>query len=308
MTGIAPESLSQPLAVPRAVTGSPWLELTKPKLTGFLVFSTGIGAWFAGASGAVATPPAATVTGAMAGVGLCAGGAAAFNMLLERRFDALMLRTRNRPLPAGRLRPLPAGLFASLLVAAGLVLLALVTNALTSWLCAGTTAAYVLLYTPWKRLSTTNTFFGAVTGAMPPLMGWTAAGAPLTPEAFLLTLVLFFWQIPHFLAIAWLHRGDYARAGFKMLPVADPSGTKTAAQVLVFASGLVPASLLPAVRGPAGPFYGAGALALDLLLLSAAVPLLRNRSRFGARLLFFASLVYLPCLFSFLVLDRTLFG
>ncbi len=285
---------------------SPWLELTKPRLTGLLLVMVAAGASFARKKQAEPVPFQdflLLLLAAVLGVGLCSAGAAAGNMWLERRLDARMARTRGRPLPSGVLRPLPVAFYTLGLIAAGLWVLDLGTNLLTTALCAGTAGTYVLLYTPLKRWTTLNTFVGALTGAMPPLMGWTAVTGEVGLGAWLLFLILFFWQVPHFLAIAWLYREDYARAGMRMLSVGDDDGRLTMAQIVVFAVGLVPASLLPAMTGLAGRYYFVGALALGVLLLSAALPLVLNRRRKDARLLFLTSLAYLPCLMLVLFLD-----
>jgi protoheme IX farnesyltransferase len=238
------------------------------------------------------------------GTALVAGGSAAFNQLAERRVDALMERTRWRPLAAGRLGTHEAFWFAMTLSVAGLAWLALTTNWLATGVAFLTLATYVGLYTPLKLRSSFATVVGAIPGALPPMIGWAAATNTLSREAWLLFGMVFLWQMPHFLAIAWLCRDDYGRAGFPMLPVIEPDGRSTAQQVAAYASALVPVSLTPAIVGLAGPAYFVIALLLGLGFLYVSLRFAMRRTRRDARLLFIASITYLPLVLIALVLDR----
>jgi len=245
------------------------------------------------------------------GTGLVASGAAALNQLLERRFDALMRRTADRPLPSGRLQPDTVLVFGGVCSAAGLVYLAWEVNLLTSLLGAITLASYLFIYTPLKRVTALNTVIGAIPGALPPLMGWTAARGELSGEGWALFAILAFWQLPHFLAIAWLYREEYEKAGFKMLPMIDPHGHRTGRQAVSHTLGLLPVSLLPFVFHLTGRVYLAGALALGLAFLWFAIRFARQLpsretelTALRARQLFFASILYLPLLLTVMVLDK----
>lgn len=274
-----------------------FLQLTKPRITLLVMISALVG-YVAGAEHPHAWPMAAMLVG----TGLVAAGAAAFNQLVERRTDASMLRTAARPLPAGRLSPEDAGLFAFVLFAVGSLWLAAVVNPLAAFLGAFTTASYVLLYTPLKRITPQATVIGAVPGAIPPMIGWAAARNDMAPGAWILFGIMFLWQMPHFLAIAALFKEDYARAGMRVLPVVEPDGAATGRQAAVYAAALVPVSLLPAAAGLAGPAFVAGAAVLSLVFLGYAV---RFAARPGdmerARSLFRVSLFYLPALWLLLV-------
>jgi protoheme IX farnesyltransferase len=188
--------------------------------------------------------------------------------------------------------------------ATGLVYLTLMVNVLTGFLGAVTLASYLLIYTPLKRVTTLNTYVGAIPGALPPLMGWTAAANEISAAGWSLFAILFIWQLPHFMAIAWVYREDYARAGFKMLPIIDPEGSKTAAQAVCHAIGLIPVSLFPALLGVAGIVYFAGAFVLGLAFLFFAIQFSRYLTAERARHLFVASILYLPALLGLLVLDK----
>jgi protoheme IX farnesyltransferase len=240
----------------------------------------------------------------MLGTALLAAGASALNQLLERDYDAKMRRTRDRPLPSGRITPEAALLIGGVCAGAGLADLALAVNLLTAWLGALTLASYLLVYTPLKRVTTLNTAIGAIPGALPPLMGWTAARGEVTGEGWSLFAILFFWQLPHFLAIAWMYREDYARAGFVMLPVIDPTGARTGKQALSHTLGLLPVSLCPFLFGLAGPVYLAGALGLGAGFVWCARQFSRQISVAGARRLFYASILYLPLLLALMVINK----
>ncbi len=274
------------------------MELAKARLTALVLATTVVG--FLAAGGRVGSGLLAAVLG----TGLAAAGANVLNQWLERRPDALMRRTRGRPLPARRVAPpaaLRLGLAAS---AAGVGLLALLSGPLPSALAALVVLLYTLVYTPLKRRTPACTLVGAVCGAVPPLIGWTAAGGRLGPAAWLLATVLFVWQIPHFLSLAWLHRRDYERGGFRMLPVVDPTGDLTCRSLLLF-TGALPA-LVAAILlvGLAGPMFAAGGLVLSVFWLTAGLRLWRRRSEAAARRVFLGSLAYLPLLLGLMLADR----
>jgi protoheme IX farnesyltransferase len=232
----------------------------------------------------------------MLGTGLVAAGASAWNQVIERSRDALMRRTIHRPLPSGQLEPLPAALFGTALTAIGLVILLTWTNPLATLTALMTFLLYVAVYTPLKPLTTLNTAIGAIPGALPPVIGWSAATGRLGIEAWALFLIVFLWQFPHFLAIAWIYRDDYARAGYRMLPAVDPGGAITGRQAAGHALILVPAGLLPTVIGLAGSAYFAGALALGLFYLAFAARFWVDVSDATARRLLRASFLYLPAI------------
>jgi protoheme IX farnesyltransferase len=240
----------------------------------------------------------------LAATALVAAGAAALNQLLESEYDAKMRRTQNRPLPSGRLQPATVAIFGGVSSVAGLVYLALAVNLLTSVLGAVTLISYLFIYTPLKRVTWLNTAVGAVPGAFPPLMGWTAARGELGGEGWALFAILAFWQIPHFFAIAWLYRDEYAKAGFVMLPNVDAGGHRTAQQTVSHALALLIVSLTPFVLKMAGPVYLAAALILGAGFLWCAIQFSRQLSQARARQLFLASIIYLPLLLSALVWDK----
>jgi len=240
-----------------------------------------------------------------AGTGLLAGGTAAFNQLWERRTDALMARTSSRPLPAGRLQPPPAALFGGVVAAAGAAVLWWGVNPLTAELGLATLASYLLAYTPLKFKSPISTVVGAFPGAGPILMGWAAARGQLGLGAWVLFGIQFLWQFPHFLAIAWLYKEQYQRAGIRMLPVVDANGRETSHQVLLYTLALIPVSLLPSLIGLTGGLYFAGALVLGAGFLTYALKSVRAKSRPSYRRLLLASVVYLPLLFGLMAWNRT---
>jgi len=275
-------------------------ELFKVRLTALVLLTAFVG-FYAGWSGPMAW---GLMLNTVAGTALLAAGASALNQWMERDADAKMRRTIDRPLPSGRITAEGALVIGGVCAGAGLLWLALAVNALTALLGAATLGIYLLVYTPLKRVTTLNTAIGAVPGALPPLMGWTAARGEMSGEGWALFAILFFWQMPHFLAIAWIYREDYARGGFAMLPVKDPTGARTGKQAVWHALGLLPVSLCPFVFGAAGPVYLAGALALGAGYLWRAVQFERRISMEGARRLFYASILYLPLLLALMVLDR----
>jgi protoheme IX farnesyltransferase len=241
---------------------------------------------------------------ALLGTAMTAAAASVLNQLVERDLDARMPRTKNRPLPAGRIAPREALLMGASLGVTGVAYLALLVNPLTALIGFATLASYVFVYTPLKRRTSLNTVIGAVPGALPPVMGCTAALGALSPDALVLFAILFFWQMPHFLAIAILYRDDYALGGFKMLPVVDEDLNFTSRQIVLYAIALVPISLMPSLIGLAGAVYFACAVLMGLALLSFAISCAATRSRRDARSLFLASIVYLPLLLGLLVIDK----
>jgi heme o synthase len=238
------------------------------------------------------------------GTALVAAGTNAFNQLGERDVDALMRRTAHRPLPSRRLSPRAAGLFAGAISVAGVVWLAVFVNATTAALAALTLGSYVGLYTPLKRRTSLNTLVGAVPGALPIVGGWTAAGGELGLAVTALFAILFLWQLPHFLALAWLYRDDYKNGGLVMLGVDDEDGSRTGRMALLYGTALLPVSLLPTLLGLTGTWYFFGALLLGAAYAACGMPLLWHGSPRQARRLFFASIVYLPALLTLMVFDK----
>ena len=274
-----------------------YFQLTKPRLTSLVVVTTLVG-FLAAVPGTDVPLLLHTVFGTL----LVAAAAAALNQWAERDADAFMRRTAGRPLPAGHLAPRQALAFGAALLAAGTAYLWLLANPLASVLAAVTAASYLLAYTPMKQATSLATVVGAVPGAIPPMIGWAAATGRLEAGAWVLFLIVFFWQMPHFLAIATLCRQDYAQAGFRVLPVVDPDGSSTGRQAALYAMGLIPVSLLPAVIGMAGRWYFVGALALGVMYLLAALHLLLAPDDVArARRLFRLSLLYLPLLLTLLL-------
>ena len=287
-----------------ALTASParagaFLELTKPRITTLVLVTAAVGYGVGAGRG---LDPAAFLA-LLAGTAMVAGGASALNQYSERETDARMERTRRRPLPSGRVAPgeaLAFGLAASL---AGLVLLATI-NALTALLGTAALASYVLLYTPLKRVTSLCTVVGAVPGAIPPLMGWAAARGSLSAGAWALFAILFLWQLPHFLAIGWIYREDYARGGFPMLPVMDRDGASTGRQMMLYSAALVPVTLVAGALASAGTGYLWSALVLSLLFFAGSVRFFRERTPAAARVLFLVSILYLPIVLALMVFDR----
>ena len=272
-------------------------ELSKARLS-FLVLMTTLVGFLLGWRGPMDyTLLAATLLG----TALSAAGASALNQWLERDLDALMSRTSDRPLPARRMHPSDALLFGLLASGSGVAILAFFANPLTAILASLTIIIYAALYTPLKRLTELNTLVGAIPGALPPLLGWTAATDHMGLGGWILFLILWFWQMPHFLAIAWLYRDQYAAAGFKMLSTRDPEGWLTALQALVYSVALLAISLLPGLIGMASPYYFFAALALGAVMIYLSVIFLRNKTNASARHLFFASIIYLPLLLGALI-------
>jgi protoheme IX farnesyltransferase len=275
-------------------------DLTKARLTTLVLLTTLVG-FYLGWHGPMNY---LLMFNALAATALVASGASALNQLLEREYDAKMPRTRNRPLPSGRLQPTTVMLFGGITSVAGLIYLALAVNLLTAVLGAVTLVSYLFIYTPLKRVTWANTLVGAIPGALPPLMGWTAARNELSGEGWALFAILAFWQLPHFFAIAWMYRDEYAKAGFVMLPHVDPDGSRTAQQSVSNTLALMLASLFPFVWHISGKYYLASAIILGAGFLFCAIQFSRQLTRARARQLFLASIIYLPLLLTALVLDK----
>jgi protoheme IX farnesyltransferase len=291
-----------PLHVGRRATGrlGDYVALAKPRLNFLVVASSAAGYYL----GSRTTPDLFPMTLAVAGTALVAGGAAVLNQVYERDTDALMLRTRQRPLPDRRIGADEARVFGIALSAAGVGVLTIAANLLAALVAVATLAIYIAVYTPLKRRSAIATLVGAVPGALPPLIGWTAGRGAIDTGGWTLFAILFLWQIPHFMAIAWMYRDDYRRAGFPMLPVIEPDGARTGRQAVLYALALVPVSLVPALVGVAGLVYFWSALALGLLFLALSARFAASRSEQRARALFYGSLVYLPLIWAVMILDH----
>lgn len=284
-------------------TGPQWadfVELTKPRIT-FMVVLTTVAGFLLATPGTVAWE---LLIHAVIGTALVASGASTLNQVIERRTDARMRRTANRPIPAGRLAPEKAMAFGVALSAVGVTYLALLVNGLTALIGALTLVSYVLVYTPMKRKSSLATIVGAVPGAAPPVMGCTAATGVLGPLAGVLFAILFLWQMPHFLAIAWIYRSDYARGGFPLLTLGHLPGPRTARQMMLYAAALIPVSLLPSALGISGLPYFVGALVLGLVFFGFCFAFSLSQTSRAARRLLLASVVYLPIVLLLMVADQ----
>jgi protoheme IX farnesyltransferase len=275
-------------------------ELAKPRLNFLVLVTTGVGYYM----GVRYSMEWGRLFHVLIGTALTAAAASTLNQWMERDEDALMKRTANRPLPQERLSPAEALLFGLVLAVAGLTWLLLAVNALTAGLGLFTLLSYVLVYTPMKRTSTLNTLVGAVPGAIPPVMGFTAIRNELSPEALGLFAILFLWQMPHFLAIAILYRDDYRRAGFKMLPVIDEDLSSSSRQIVVYCLALIPATLLVIPLRMAGGMYFTAAVLLGAAFLGFGARAAATGSRLDCRRLFLASVIYLPLLLGFLMIDK----
>jgi heme o synthase len=279
---------------------SAYLELTKPRIT-FLIVLTSAAGFGLGSRGTV---DYVALLNALFGIALLSSGIATLNQYVERDLDGLMRRTANRPLPSGKLLPWEALAFGTSLTLGAEVYLLVMVNPLSSLLGLTVIAGYLFAYTPLKTRSSLSTLVGAFPGAVPPLIGWTAATGSLSIEGWVLFAILFLWQFPHFLAIAWMYREDYGRAGILMLPVVEPDGRVTAQQIVVYTLMLIPVSLLPTVLGMSGRVYFFGAIVLGLLFLYCSVRAAFSMSRQQARRLLLASVLYLPLLFILMVLNK----
>jgi protoheme IX farnesyltransferase len=274
-----------------------YADLFKARLTSLVLLTTFVG-FYLGWRGAMNF---LLMFHALFGTALVAAGAAALNQLIEREYDAKMRRTADRPLPSGRLQPATVALLGGAMSVAGLIYLAVLVNPLTAVLGAVTSISYLFIYTPLKRVSWVNTLVGAIPGALPPLMGWTAARNELSGEGWALFAILAFWQIPHFMAIAWMYRDEYAKAGFVMLPNVDADGSRTALHSVSNTLALLMASLCPFAFGLTGKIYLAAALVLGVGFFWCAVQFARQMTLPRAKQLFFASIIYLPLLIAALV-------
>ena len=277
------------------------LELSKPRITQLVVL-TAAGGYYMGSQGRF---DVARFAWTLVGTALVAAGANALNQLRERAIDKQMDRTRDRPLPSGRVTPRTALLFAVVAAVAGIAVLAWRTNLLTAGLATLTLVSYSWLYTSLKPHTTFNTLVGAIPGALPVLGGWTAAGGGLTVGGLALFWILFLWQLPHFLALAWIYREDYRTAGLVMLSIDDPDGARTARMAFLYAVALLPVSLLPSVYGITGGVYFYSVLGLSLIYIAAAGGMLFGAQRMAwARRVFLVSITYLPLLLTLGVIDK----
>jgi len=277
-----------------------YLELTKPRITWLILMSTGIGYVF-GLSGKWNL---FALFHTLMGTALIASGTAALNQWYEREADAKMRRTSGRPIPSGRVPAARAVWFGVVLSVLGFAELALGVNVLAAAIGLATLVSYLFLYTPLKSRSPVSTTVGAFPGAMPPLIGYAAARGALTVEAWALYLILFLWQFPHFLSIAWMYRDDYERGGIVMLPVVEPDGGSTARRIVLYSLALIPVSLAPTLLSMTGGWYLAGALVASSLYFFAGVRVALNRTALRARQVLLASVVYLPVVYGLMILDR----
>jgi protoheme IX farnesyltransferase len=277
-----------------------YLELTKPRITLLILVCTAVGYWF-GCGGSFRL---VTLACTLLGTALLASGTSALNQWYEVDSDSKMYRTRSRPIPAGRMTRRHALLFGVVLAAAGFAELWRTSTPLAAGLGLFTLLSYLLIYTPLKRHSPICTTVGAIAGAMPPVIGYTAAGRDIDAEALALFVILFVWQFPHFDAIAWMYRDDYARGGIRMLPVIDATGESTARRVVLCSLLLIPASLLPRWLGMTGPVYVPAAVAASIAMLYFGVRLARERTAARAHAVLVASVVYLPLVLAVMVVDR----
>ncbi|MEX2215689.1 MAG: heme o synthase [Phycisphaeraceae bacterium] len=307
------------LALDAATVSATWrsrladyVQLSKVRITVMVVATTWLGFMLgekAATQGWLGIGPAVggwgALVGAMIGTALSCMGASVLNQVYERDTDALMNRTKDRPIPAGRISMRAALFFGLTLSTAGVVTLAVAASDIAAFLAAFTILSYALIYTPMKRVSSTSTIIGAVPGALPPVIGYAAATDALGMGAVVMFTIMFLWQLPHFLAIAWLYRADYERGGFPMLPVIDPTGGSTFRQMVLCCAALLPVGLMPTMLGMAGAAYFYVALAAGTAFLGFALGLVLRPTAGRARAMFFASLVYLPLVLAMMVIDRT---
>jgi protoheme IX farnesyltransferase len=288
---------------PAAATGGrtgDYVTLAKPRLNVLVVATTLAGYYMAAPHGL----GWALLLNTLMGTALVASGASAFNQLLEIEADGLMRRTRARPLPSGRIEPKRARVFAVVLSVVGLAQLAAAVNLLAAAVALVTLLTYTVFYTPLKKRTSLATVVGGVPGALPPMIGWAAVRNNLSIEAWILFGIVFLWQMPHFLAIAWMYREDYKRAGFPLLPIVEPDGASTGRQAVVYAAALLPVSLAPTAAGMAGSLYLGGAAAMGAVFLALAMRFAWHLTAADARRLFFGSIMYLPLLWILMVVNR----
>jgi len=289
----------EPVSANAGRTGD-YVTLAKPRLN-MLVVATTLAGYY------MATPHGlgwALLLHTLVGTALVASGASAFNQLLEIEADGLMRRTRARPLPSGRIEPKKARIFALVLSIAGLAQLALAVNLLAAGVALVTLLTYTVFYTPLKKRTSLATVVGGIPGALPPMIGWAAVRNNLSMEAWILFGIVFLWQMPHFLAIAWMYREDYKRAGFPLLPIVEPDGASTGRQAVIYAAALLPLSLAPTAVAMTGDLYLAGAGVMGLVFLALAARFAWLRTTLDARRLFFGSILYLPLLWILMVFNR----
>lgn len=298
-SGSAPQEVAP---IPARSAWSDYLQLTKPRLNLLVVLTTLAGYYLGKAEGSALMTLVHTVVGTT----LVAGGASVLNQVWEKDTDRLMRRTRQRPLPSARLSAVPALWFGVVLALVGLAELWIFANPLAAMVAFATVLSYVIVYTPLKLVSSLSTIVGAVPGALPPLIGWAAATNSLSIGGWVLFGIVFLWQMPHFLAIAWMHRDDYASAGMPLLPVLEPDGRSTGRQAVLYAAATIPVSLLPTLIGMAGPRYLSAALVLGAMVLWLSFEFAHTRTLATARRLFFATIIYLPLLWGALVVDHAL--
>src|SRR5271154_665369 len=287
-------------AIPVSERAAAYVALAKPDVTFLVVITTVAGFYIASRGPLDWALLAHTLIGTM----LAAAGTATLNQYTEREADALMRRTAARPIPSGLISPTEAFWLGSSLVVFGVVYLSILSNVLAAALTLATTVLYLGVYTPLKKITPLATFIGAFPGAIPPLIGWAAARGSLSLGAWILFAVLFLWQFPHFLAIAWMYREDYARAGILMLPVVEPDGMSTGRQIILYASTLIPVSLFPVLLGMSGKVYLVGALILGGWFLYTGVRVAFDLINVRARRVLLASIIYLPMIYVLMVFDR----
>ncbi len=274
-------------------------DLTKPGIT-FLVVITSLAAYYIASQGA---PNIVMLIHALLGIACISGGGGALNHYIERERDKVMNRTRNRPIPSGRVQPQEALILGAGLSILGILYLVVAVNTITAVLGSLTLIGYIAVYTPLKRVSPHSTIIGAFPGAMPPVLGWTAVTGSISLEALILFAIVFFWQMPHFLGIAWMYRKDYERGGFPMLPVIAPDGKSTMRMILIYCTGLIPVSLLPTILGLAGYTYFIAALICSIIFLYFSVRLTLAVTNTNAKYLVLASVLHLPLVMTFLMID-----
>ncbi|OFV99010.1 MAG: protoheme IX farnesyltransferase [Acidobacteria bacterium RIFCSPLOWO2_02_FULL_61_28] len=291
----------QAAVAPASFKLADYAELTKPRVTSLILMSTLVGFYL----GTAAELNFFLLLHTLLGTALVASGTAALNQFWEREPDGKMLRTRDRPLPARRMQPWKALCFGVALAVAGVLYLYVTANPLTSLLAALTLVTYLFLYTPLKKRTPLCTLVGSFPGAIPPLIGWVAARGEITVAAGILYLILFLWQFPHFLSIAWLYREDYERGGIRMLPVVEPDGKETGRQIVLYCVALLPVSLLPSLLGVTGWVYFGGALVLGIGFLHYGARAAMGRTKMQARRLLQASVIYLPLVYGLMMIDKT---
>ena len=289
---------SNSIAIARPAVIADYVKLLKPELT-LLSVITAIGSTYLAMRGNVHFQ---FLIQTFIGTTLVGGAAGVLNQYIERRYDGLMKRTERRPLPAGHIRPNSAFLFGIILALSGILYLSLSANIVAGTLAILTLFIYLFLYTPLKRQTPFATVIGGIPGALPPLIGWAVVRGTVSIEAWSLFFILFFWQMPHFLSLAWMYRKDYARAGYQLLVVSDPTGDITSRQILIYCCALVPAALMPTVIGFAGYSYFVGAFLLSISFLTTGFLFLRKHSAIAAQRVFYFSLIFLSLLFALLML------